>query len=107
MDFSAEDEVTKRFVTDFREKTGNDPTAYNANYYNAVRLFGLLAAAVEEKGEDVTGPNLLAERQATKTFDFVGGKVTFLDNGTVVAPIQINRIENGAGVPIDTVDVAN
>ncbi|WP_420391968.1 ABC transporter substrate-binding protein [Acuticoccus sp.] len=107
VDYGSDDPVTQRFVEDFKAKTGNDPTTYNVNYYNAVHLFGVLAAALEAKGEEVTGANLLAERDATETFDFVGGTVSFLDNGTVIAPIQINRIEDGAGVPIDTVDAAN
>ncbi len=107
VDFSSDEDVTKRFVTDYKAKYGRDPTAYNVNYYNAVRLFGLLAASLEKKGEAVTGANLLAERQAASSFEFVGGTVSFQDNGTILAPIQINVVTDGTGKAQDTVDVAN
>jgi len=107
VDFSSDEDVTKRFVTDYKAKYGRDPTAYNVNYYNAVRLFGLLAASLEKKGEAVTGANLLAERQAASSFEFVGGTVSFQDNGTILAPIQINVVTDGTGKAQDTVDVTN
>lgn len=105
VDYASPDPVTKRFVEDFKAKVGRNPTAYNVNYYNAVRLFGLLAASLEKKGMKVTGENLLAERKATKTFDLVGGTVSFQANGTLVAPIQIYAIKGGAATPVKTVKV--
>ena len=105
VDYASPDPVTKRFVEDFKAKVGRTPTAYNVNYYNAVRLFGLLAASLEKKGMKVTGESLLAERKATKTFDLVGGTVSFQANGTLVAPIQIYAIKGGAATPVKTVKV--
>lgn len=105
VDYASPDPVTKRFVEDFKAKVGRNPTAYNVNYYNAVRLFGLLAASLEKKGMKVTGENLLAERKATKTFDLVGGTVSFQANGTLVAPIQIYAIKGGAATPVKTIKV--
>ncbi|SDE87098.1 ABC transporter substrate-binding protein [Rhodospira trueperi] len=107
VDYDSDDPVTKRFVDDYTAKYGRAPTAYNVNYYNAVRLFGLLAHALEDKGQAVTGANLLAERMATDSFDLVGGTVSFQDDGTLVAPIQINIVTDGAGQPVATVDVAD
>ncbi len=105
VDYASPDPVTKRFVEDFKAKVGRNPTAYNVNYYNAVRLFGLLAASLEKKGMKVTGENLLAERKPTKTFDLVGGTVSFQANGTLVAPIQIYAIKGGAATPVKTIKV--
>ena len=38
------------------------------------------------------GENLLAQRKATPSFEFVGATVSFAEDGTVKAPIQINEI---------------
>lgn len=103
VDWNSSDPVTKRFVDDYKAKYNKMPTAYIANYYNAVRLFGLLAHELEKKGKPITGENLLAQRIETKTFDLAGGKVTFSDNGTVVSPMQINEIDGAGGKVISVV----
>ncbi len=103
VDWNSSDPVTKRFVDDFKKKHDKMPTAYIANYYNAVRLFGLLAHELQKKGKPITGENLLAQRIETKTFDLVGGKVTFADNGTVVSPMQINEIDGAGGKVVSVV----
>jgi ABC-type branched-subunit amino acid transport system substrate-binding protein len=97
VDWSSSDPVTKRFVDDYKAKHGKMPTAYVANYYNAVRLFALLARDLQKKGKPITGENLLAQRDETKTFELVGGKVTFQPNGTVVAPLQVNEVDGKGG----------
>ena len=97
MDWNSHDPVTKRFVDDYKKKYNKMPTAYIANYYNAVRLFALLAEQLQKKGKPVTGDNLLAQRIESKSFDLVGGKVTFTDNGTVVMPMQINESDGKGG----------
>jgi len=97
MDWNSQDPVTKRFVDDYRARHGKLPTAYIANYYNAVRLFALLAHDLESKGLPVTGENLLKQRVETKTFDMVGGKITIDENGTVSMPMQINEIDGQGG----------
>ncbi len=97
IDWNSTDPVTKRFVDDYKKKYSKMPSAYIANYYNAVRLFGLLAHELEKQGKPITGENLLVQRNKVKTFDLVGGKVTFSDNGTVVSPMQINEIDGAGG----------
>lgn len=94
---SNSDPVTKRFVEDYEKKYKKLPGAYIANYYNAVRLFGLLAQKLVEKGKPITGENLLAQRLETKTFDLVGGKITINDNGTISLPMQITEIDGKTG----------
>jgi len=95
--WESQDSVTKRFVDDYKKKYNRMPTAYIANYYNCVRLFGLLAQQLIKKGLPVTGENLLKQRLETKTFDMVGGQVVFAENGTVSMPIQINEIDGRGG----------
>ncbi len=106
VNLTAGDPVTKRFVDDFKAKNGKEPTAYNVNYYNAVRLYGLLAQALEKAGKDITGANLLAERKATKSFDLVGGTVSFQDNGTLLFPIEVKVVKSGKTEALTTVDFA-
>lgn len=97
VDWKSDDPVTKRFVDDYQAKYNKLPSAYIANYYNAVRLFGLLASELKKKGDPITGENLLRQRNETKTFDLVGGKVTFTENGTVISPMQVNEIDGASG----------
>lgn len=104
IDWNSDDPVTKRFVDDYKAKHNKMPSIYTANYYNAVRLFGLLAHELQKQGKPINGDNLLAQRKATKTFDLVGGPVTFAENGTVVAPIQINEVDGSGGRIVLTVD---
>ncbi|WP_102224165.1 ABC transporter substrate-binding protein [Acidimangrovimonas sediminis] len=106
VNYKAGDKVTQRFLADYQKAhDGKKPSAYIVNYYNAVLLFGILAQKLEEAGKPITGANLLAERKATKSFDLVGGTVSFQDNGTLLAPIQVNKIVDGAGQPQETVDI--
>ncbi|WP_237061383.1 ABC transporter substrate-binding protein [Loktanella sp. M215] len=104
VDLEAQDPVTKRFVTDYRAKYDRDPTAYNINYYNATLLYGVLAAAIEKDGNDVTGEALLNKRKEMGSFDLVGGTVTFQDNGTLLFPIQVKEIKNGAAEALTSVN---
>jgi|SRR6185369_1371941 len=102
VDWSSNDPVTKRFVDDYKAKFNKMPTAYIANYYNAVRTFALLANQLQKKGKPVTGENLLAQRIETRTFDLVGGKVTIAENGTVVVPMQIVEIDGKGGKTVSS-----
>ncbi|HEX7385899.1 MAG TPA: ABC transporter substrate-binding protein [Castellaniella sp.] len=95
IDWASTDPITKRFVDDYKAKNGKMPTAYVANYYNSVLLFGLLAHELQAQGKPITGENLLAQRLATGTFKLVGGNVHFNKDGTVVSPMQINEITGG------------
>lgn len=97
IDWESEDPVTKRFVDDYRAKFGKVPSTYTANYYNAVRLFGLLAHELEQKGEKITGENLLKQRNEMKDFDLVGGNVSFTEKGIVISPMQINEVDGSGG----------
>ncbi|SDV49019.1 ABC transporter substrate-binding protein [Chitinasiproducens palmae] len=102
-DWDAPDRLTQRFVADYKQRYGRKPTAYAANYYNAVRLFAILAASLEHDGKPVTGQNLLAARQRLQHFDLVGGSVSFDANGTVRAPIQVNQIDGAGGTVVSTI----
>ena len=97
VNFGSDDPVTKRFITDFKAKNNKEPSPYTVNYYNSVLLFAQLASALEKSNQPITGENLLKQRLATKEFQFVGGKVSFEKNGTVISPIQINEVDGKGG----------
>jgi len=96
INLDAQDPITKRFVADYRAAHGKTPPVYSTNYYNGVRLFALLAAQLQKKGKPITGANLLEQRNETKTFDLVGGPLTFETGGKLIAPIQVKE-NDGAG----------
>jgi ABC-type branched-subunit amino acid transport system substrate-binding protein len=91
-DFTAS-ALGQRVAKEYKELSGKDANAYVANYYNAVMVFGHLARQLEKAGKPITGTNLLEQRRATPTFELVGGKMTFQQNGTVSAPVQIREID--------------
>lgn len=97
VDWESKDSVTRRFVTDFKAKYNRNPDTVAANYYNAVRLFGVLAHELQQQGKPINAENLLAQRLALKSFDFIGGKVGFDGTGTVIMPIQVNEITGAGG----------
>jgi branched-chain amino acid transport system substrate-binding protein len=97
VDLNSKDPVTKRFVEDYKAKYGKAATVYSINYYNGVRLFALLASELQKRGKPVTGENLLAQRNETKTFDLVGGKLTFQSNGKLISPIRISENDGKGG----------
>ena len=91
------DPVSQRLARDWKAKKNKEPTAYVANYYNAVLVFAKLAQALEKAGKPITGENLLAQRKAMGSFDVAGGKMQFLPNGTVSMPLSIYEIDGGSG----------
>jgi ABC-type branched-subunit amino acid transport system substrate-binding protein len=101
VDWNKKDDLTQRMLAAYKKQhDGKMPSMYVVNYYNAVRTFAVLAAALEKAGKPVTGENLLAQRKATPTFDFVGATVSFEKDGTIKAPLQLFQIVDHGATPI-------
>lgn len=94
--------MTKRFTREYQARTNRAPTAYAANYYNAVILYGTLASALQKAGLPITGENLLAKRREIGAFDLVGGRVTFEKDGTIRSAMQINEVDGEPAI-VETV----
>lgn len=94
MNWDAND-MTRQFHSKFEKKYGTSPSYYSANYYNAVLVYADLIHYLQENHQKVTGENLLAALHKIATFEVVGGKITFRENGTVQMPIAINQIKDG------------
>ena len=99
-DFESGDQITRRFAADFKARHNADPGTYHANYYNAVRLFGLLAQTLERENAEVNGENLRRALLAQREFDMVGGKVRFDELGNMSADLQVNEVRGGRVVKI-------
>ena len=90
--------MSERVAKDWKAKTGKEPNAYVANYYNAVMVFVKLAQALEKSGQPITGENLLKQRKATGTLRSrrrQDGRSCPTARSSM--PIQINEIDGGGG----------
>lgn len=104
VDYDAND-LTRQFLKDFQAKYGEKPNYYQINYYNAVLIYAALIEHLQAGDREFSGENLLAALHEIGTFDVVGGKVTFRDDGTVRMPIEINQIKGGESKILKTVDL--
>lgn len=93
-DWNSSDPLTRRFVDAYRKEYGKEPTPYDANYYNATMIVAKTIEELEKAKADVTGQSIRDKLAEIKTFDVVGGQLTFHDDGTVTVPSQINLITN-------------
>lgn len=94
-DWSDADLVTRRFVTDWRARHGGkDPSTYAQNYYNGALLYGYLLEAIEKAG-GTAGGDALREAILHGSFDLVGGKMHFNDDGSVAMRTQLNVVRGG------------
>jgi ABC-type branched-subunit amino acid transport system substrate-binding protein len=98
VDFEGGDALTRRFAADFRKANGKDPTVYNVNYYNATRLFALLAAEIEKAGGQVNGDSLRETLLRVKRFPLVGGTGEFDEAGNMTAAIEVKEFRDGRAV---------
>ena len=104
IDYDA-DELTRDFLSSFTDEYGEEPNYYQVNYYNAVLIYADLIAHLQSQDKAVTGENLRAALQEMGSFDVVGGKISFREDGTVRMPIEINRISDGESEVLETVEL--
>ncbi len=95
VNYHATNNMTTAFLKQWMQSNTSLPSYYQVNYANGVLLYAELAKYVTSHHEALTGKNLLAAFHAVKTYDLIGGELTFRSNGTVEMPIQINQITNG------------
>jgi len=60
-------------------------------------IFAMLGKELQAQGKPITGENLLEQRRKTKSFALVGGSVSFDEQGTLIAPIQIMEVDGSGG----------
>ncbi|MCF8565752.1 ABC transporter substrate-binding protein [Alicyclobacillus tolerans] len=100
VNYSDQNQVTQQFVTDFKNKYHTQPNYFQVNYYNAVLIYADAAKYLKDHNMAYSGQNILKAIHDIKTFDIVGGKVTFRADGTVSMPIQVNEIKGNKVVTV-------
>lgn len=99
-DWASSEPAMARFVSGWRTKYNSEPTIYSLNYYNATLLFAQLAKGLEAANLPVNGENLRNQMLKQKRFPLAGGEITFAENGTASAKIQLNEIRGGRNVKL-------
>lgn len=93
--WSESDPTTQRFVADWRTRHGGkDPSTYAQNYYNGALLYGFLLEILEKAGGKASG-DALREVILRGSFDLVGGRMRFNDDGSVAMKTQLNVVRGG------------
>jgi branched-chain amino acid transport system substrate-binding protein len=95
VDFQNSNPFTSFFNSDFKKRYPKAaPNTVTVNYANEVLIAAKAIMYLKSKGKAINGSNIAQAIHTIKTFDVVGGKVTFQPNGTVVTPIDIVKINN-------------
>jgi len=105
-DLSFENEIYTRFLADYKELTGGDPTApFHAHAYDAaMMLFDAIEAVAQQdaEGNTVIGRQALRDAlYATKGLAGITGTINCNDMGDCADPqIAVNQVQNGSFVPV-------
>lgn len=90
----------QRFSKAYKERYGEEPEFYAANYYEAVHVIAEALKQARAQGSDYySGAKIAAALRANPTVASVyGGEMTFADNGVASKPVALFKVENGKGV---------
>ena len=89
-DSESEEEVVKNFTAKYKERYNEDSDIFAALSYDAVKIY---AEALKRGGFNVE--DLKKALYEIKHFIGVVGKTSFDENGDVIKPIGIKKVENG------------
>jgi len=92
-DPEAGEQITQKFAQRFREKHGVLPDPEAGFSYDALKIVGL---AIERGG--VTAEGIKNALYKIKGYEGVTGKTSFDENGDVIKPIGIKKVEGGSYV---------
>jgi branched-chain amino acid transport system substrate-binding protein len=92
-----EDPWTRRFVRHYKEKYGEEPEFYAANYYEGTYILKTLIEAAKAQWDDYwRGDRLMQKLMEIRSFPSVyGGKITFNPDHTCKKRTALFRIQNG------------
>lgn len=94
-DPNSTDKWAKDFAAAYKQKHGENPEFYAANYYEAVYLIAeAIKRAREQGGDYYKGANLAATIKANPKFPSVyGGEMTFQENGVAQKRVALFKVE--------------
>jgi branched-chain amino acid transport system substrate-binding protein len=90
MDINATDPISEYFVTTYRDRHGEDPDFWSAQFYEGTRLLCAAVALGTHSGEDIR--RFLRE---LKGFTGLGGRIEFDEKGCVTRAIRMKMISGG------------
>ena len=101
-DVKSDDPWTKRFVTTFKEKYGDDPDFYAANYYELTYILKDLVNRVVAKGGNPLDGSQLEKAiwDDPKFKSIYGGYINFKKNGTCEKPVVLFEVQKGTPIII-------
>jgi branched-chain amino acid transport system substrate-binding protein len=84
------------FARMFKERYKTDAGFFAVQYYNAVKIFAVAAAAaMKTNGGRLDGEGIKAAIESIKAFDTLGGKLVFQPNHAAVMDIEVGVLKDG------------
>jgi len=84
------------FARKFKERYKTDAGFFAVQYYNAVKIFSVAAAAaMKANGGRLDGDGIKAAIESIKSFDTLGGKLVFQPNHAAVMDIEVGVLKDG------------
>lgn len=95
--FTPTEEWSQRFATGYKERNGEDPEFYAANYYEAVYVIAEAIKRARAKGGDYWNGARLAEaiRENPEFPSVYGGSMIFQDNGVAQKRVALFKVQDG------------
>jgi len=94
----AEGPMVDDFARKYREKFGRAPELYAAEGYDVIRLIDTILA----NSPDFSADGLKAGLYATKNYQGASGRITFDENGDVIKPMAVKKIQQGKAVTVES-----
>jgi branched-chain amino acid transport system substrate-binding protein len=86
-----EGNVAVNFAAQYKEKYGRDPETFAAESYDTIKLL----AAIMKSQPNISSESIKTGLYATKNYEGASGVITFDENGDVIKPMAIKKINGG------------
>jgi len=89
-DAESNNEISKKFVAEYRKRYGTNPDFWSAQYYDGTRLLGAAVASGARTGEQIR-----AYLRGLKGFQGLTGPIEFDEKGGVTRSVRFKVVRNG------------
>lgn len=89
-----EGDIATNFATKYKEKYNRDPETFAAESYDTIKLLASIMSNLPE----ISGDGIKTGLYNTKNYEGASGIITFDQNGDVIKPMAIKKIENGKSI---------
>lgn len=91
LDINSNDEITRKFVAEYRRRYSEDPDFWGAYFYEGTRLLGSAIASGARTSEEIQ-----TYLRNLNAFPGLTGPITFDDKGCVTGRVRFKAVKNGA-----------